>query len=145
MSSYAAEFINVLTNVAYVILTAHGYRQSGWRMSVPTPFTVLFIVGLSSGALHAALKYRLQLTDDLSLLAGAATLLQRLCTMISWDKERIQFNAGFVADFVAGHSTALPVKGCKFYIKSVFGSLIVTVCFKSLYHVEIAEVSPEIR
>jgi hypothetical protein len=79
-------------------------------MSVLIPFAILFIVGLSFGAFHAALKYRLQLADYLSMLAGAATLLQRLWT-ISWDKKNDAVQCWARGDFVAGRGTALPVKG----------------------------------
>ncbi|KAF1990146.1 alkaline phytoceramidase [Aulographum hederae CBS 113979] len=77
---YIAEFINSLTNLAYVYLALR-YRPSKSYLKLDFMSTSLILVGLTSFIFHATLRQTLQYFDDLSMFLLAGSLLQPLYCM----------------------------------------------------------------
>ncbi|KAH8671014.1 ceramidase-domain-containing protein [Xylariales sp. PMI_506] len=91
VTRYAAEFINTISNLAYVYYALRFLYYAGtgssnkqgaappWRCFDSLAFA-LILVGVTSAAYHATLRQGPQFSDDLSMLLLAGCLLQRLYT-----------------------------------------------------------------
>ncbi|KAF2995145.1 hypothetical protein E8E14_003632 [Neopestalotiopsis sp. 37M] len=81
VTRFMAEFVNTLSNLAYVYL-AFKYPRCPTKETSKTCLDSLswslLLVGVASGAFHATLRQGLQLGDDLSMLLLTGTMLQHL-------------------------------------------------------------------
>ena len=132
VTSYLAECMNTLTNLAYILLALREYLTFRSTADSYLAFLGLATVGFASGAFHGTLKFSAQACDSVSMLIGAAVALSRVWTVDLQAKERRRFNwvlgalvaaasAYFVYDFdIDKHAAA-------------FAVLIGMVCYKSVY------------
>ncbi|OIW34843.1 alkaline ceramidase family protein [Coniochaeta ligniaria NRRL 30616] len=73
---YIAEFVNTISNLAYVYLAL---RHTKWRLGRLDQLSAsLLLVGVCSLLYHATLRQSAQFSDDVSMLFLAGALLQRL-------------------------------------------------------------------
>jgi dihydroceramidase len=80
---YVAEFINALTNFAYIYLSTATLAPgvSSWNiLSWPLANISLLFVGIGSFSYHATLKHSAQMADELSMYAIITTLNYRVYT-----------------------------------------------------------------
>lgn len=85
VTRYLAEFINALTNLAYVYFALR-YMYGPGNLGLFTPRVdfmsiSLLVLGISSFLFHASLRQTLQFADELSMLGLAWSLLQGTLTV----------------------------------------------------------------
>ncbi|KAH8891657.1 alkaline phytoceramidase [Thozetella sp. PMI_491] len=80
ISFYIAEFINTLSNMAYVYYALRPPRRGQRPQRVDSMSIALFSIGVTSAGFHATLRQGPQFMDDLSMLVLAAFLLQYVYT-----------------------------------------------------------------
>ncbi|ORY67555.1 alkaline ceramidase family protein [Pseudomassariella vexata] len=81
VTRYIAEFINSLTNLAYIYLALRHPRRPGAKKAF-WPFdsmaTALFILGVFSGVFHATMHQATQFCDELAMIILGTAYLQKL-------------------------------------------------------------------
>ena len=85
VTRYVAEFINSLTNVAYLIYAVYGIYKLRQKPTAHTfrtiPYCGLLAVGVCSATFHLSLKYHTQMLDDVSMLFATTPVLHRVLTV----------------------------------------------------------------
>lgn len=82
-TNFIAEFINTLSNVAYIYFSAAVLSPglSRWNVfSWPPVNIALLLIGIGSAAFHATLQHGAQMADELSMYAIITTLNYRVYT-----------------------------------------------------------------
>ncbi|KAF2098712.1 aPHC-domain-containing protein [Rhizodiscina lignyota] len=94
VTSYAAEFINTISNVGYVYFGLCGLFCN-WRRRPFLDFNLQYLalvgVGIGSAMFHMTLKRSLQSADQLSMFFGAAIVLHRV---VAFENERMKWPLG---------------------------------------------------
>ncbi|KAF7585710.1 hypothetical protein BBP40_010247 [Aspergillus hancockii] len=84
VTRYIAEFINSLTNLAYIFYGAYGIRKLRQKSYTDAfravPYWGLVAVGICSAVFHVSMKYHTQMLDDLSMLFTTTPVLHRVLT-----------------------------------------------------------------
>ena len=85
ITPYIAEFVNTLSNLAYVICGCIGLwrERSNSNRTRCIGYYGLIIVGICSGLFHSLLRFWAQMADDLSMFLATAPILYRLLTASS--------------------------------------------------------------
>ncbi|KAJ5883004.1 alkaline ceramidase family protein [Penicillium subrubescens] len=104
VTKYIAEFVNTLTNLAYVLYAIYGLRQLRRKSNVDffraLPYWGLMAVGICSGIFHTSLHYHTQMMDDLSMLFTTTPVLHRVLTVNS-DRRNSSLTAIILASALA--------------------------------------------
>jgi len=83
VTSEIGEFINTLSNIAYVIYASrglHNLKSENATLTAQAPYYSLALVGMCSALFHAVLKQYAQFADDTSMLVASACVLHRAYT-----------------------------------------------------------------
>lgn len=84
LTPFVAEAVNTLTNITYIVYSAHGLhnlrlaRRLTWTSALP--LIGLMAVGMCSAAYHTTMREIPQLADDLSMIFPTVFILLRLLT-----------------------------------------------------------------
>lgn len=95
VTPYVAEFVNTVSNVAYITLAIYGYRRR--PQSSILPWIALSLVGVLSGLYHASMLMHWQWGDMLSMHIGAGVVLQRIYTRNLDATATTRFNVALVS------------------------------------------------
>ncbi|KAL8672899.1 MAG: hypothetical protein Q9168_002653 [Polycauliona sp. 1 TL-2023] len=138
VTPYAAEIVNTLTNLIFVLLAFRGIRDCR-RHGHDTVFLVAFVgyllVGTGSSLFHATLKYPMQLIDELSMIY--TTCLMNYATF-SYSKSRLY---GFTLALALG-SLAIFITLYYHYLQdpafhqNAYGILTAVMLARSMYVME---------
>ncbi|OQO00663.1 hypothetical protein B0A48_13153 [Cryoendolithus antarcticus] len=83
ITGWIAEFVNTLTNIAYILYAIQGIRRARARRA-PLSSQVLYYglagVGVCSALFHGLLKYPAQMGDDTSMQVATALVVHRAMT-----------------------------------------------------------------
>ncbi|KAK8017290.1 hypothetical protein PG991_008366 [Apiospora marii] len=128
VTRYTAEFINTLSNVAYVYLALrspgrhHGHRGALLSLSnLDAMSQCMILVGVTSTVFHGTLLLNAQLADELSMLVLATAMLHRLYTV---GRSRLVKQAVTVAllSITTGLAVAYVRSGNVMYHVTIFGA-----------------------
>ncbi|CAK1366038.1 unnamed protein product [Cercospora beticola] len=134
VTSFIGEFINTLSNIAYIYYAARGLqrlRHVPHSRHASLQYYGLATVGIASAIFHCLLKYHSQMGDDLSMLFAAGAVFHRIWT---FDKsERTQTWAavavfGFLILFSTWHMITNEIHGHAL----LFGIMVVVVAYKTV-------------
>ncbi|KAF1833032.1 hypothetical protein BDW02DRAFT_589979 [Decorospora gaudefroyi] len=126
VTRYIAEFVNALTNLAYVYFALRSmYRHNAMSIS-------LLLLGTSSFLFHATLRQTLQFADELSMLGLAWTLLQAIMTVRAPSRQARYINTSLAIAFPT-FSTFYVWTGKIIYHVSAFGAIIVLIVGRAHY------------
>lgn len=93
ITQYIAEFINTLTNLAYIMYSLHGLHRLyiSHRLTIPSTLPLLGLagVGICSATFHTTLLEIPQFADDLSMVFPTAFILLRILTFQSQHATRM--------------------------------------------------------
>jgi dihydroceramidase len=79
---YLAEFINSITNLAYIYLALRAmYRPESRGLTLDFMSVSLFALGIGSFLFHATLRQTLEFADELSMLGLTWSMLQAILTV----------------------------------------------------------------
>ncbi|KAK8059170.1 alkaline ceramidase family protein [Apiospora saccharicola] len=139
VTQYAAEFVNTLSNIAYVYLALcypgrrHGHHTGGVLFTRLDAMSMsLVLVGVTSTAFHGTMLLHAQLCDELSMLVLATAMLHRLYTV-----GRAPFVQRTTAVFLVTVTTGLAVayvrSGNVMYHVTIFGAQLTCIWPRTLY------------
>ncbi|KAI5783568.1 ceramidase [Geopyxis carbonaria] len=133
MTPYIAEFINTISNVSYLWLAWHGYRQccrNGGNNTIKLGYALLAFVGIGSIVFHATLKYECQLIDELAMLYATALVLYAVFSTLL-----PPVTLGISLSGMMGSITYINAHtgGESLLHRVAFGAMIVTVGLRCMY------------
>ncbi|KAF4625665.1 hypothetical protein G7Y89_g12499 [Cudoniella acicularis] len=79
VTQYVAEFINTLSNIAYVYCALYYPSSAGSRRRLDSMSVALIVVGITSALYHATLRQSMMYADDFSMWLIVACILRSLC------------------------------------------------------------------
>ncbi|EGX89935.1 alkaline ceramidase family protein [Cordyceps militaris CM01] len=105
LTFYVAEFINSVTNIAYVYYALkymYGPGSRGlWRPNLDFMSVTLFILGIGSFLFHASLRQTLEFVDELSMMGLIWSMLQATLTVRQTPAAARLISAGLAVFFVS--------------------------------------------
>ncbi|KAG5998349.1 hypothetical protein E4U54_002219 [Claviceps lovelessii] len=105
LTFYVSEFINSVTNIAYVYFALRYMYGPGSRGLLSPRWDVmsvaLLFLGIASFAFHATLRQTLELADELSMLALTWSMLQVTCAIRSSPTRRLVASVGLAVGFTS--------------------------------------------
>nr|OQO32321.1 hypothetical protein B0A51_00380 [Rachicladosporium sp. CCFEE 5018] len=100
VSGWIAEFVNTLTNIAYILYAMQGLRRA---RALKAPLSSRFLyyglagVGVCSALFHGLLKYPAQMGDDTSMQVATALVVHRAMTYDRGSNYARTFAAGLAS------------------------------------------------
>ena len=144
MTTYLAECMNTLTNLAYIFLALREYLAFRSTADSYLAFLGLATVGFASAAFHGTLKFSAQACDSISMLIGAAVALSRIWAVDLPPKKRRRFN-WILGSLVAAASAYFAYNFDIDQHAAAFAVLIGMVFFKSVYLVRSMDLEADVR
>ncbi|KAK8033989.1 dihydroceramidase [Apiospora rasikravindrae] len=135
VTRYTAEFINTLSNIAYVYMALsypgrHG--QPGLFLNLDSMSLSMILVGVTSTIFHGTLLLNAQLADELSMLVLATAILHRLYT-IGRSPFAKQTATLFLFSSTLGLAVAYVKSGNVMYHVTIFGAQLTCIWPRTLY------------
>ncbi|KAK7967910.1 ceramidase [Apiospora aurea] len=147
VTRYTAEFINALSNIAYVYMALyypghHGHL--GALLSLDSMSLSMILVGVTSTVFHGTMLLNAQLADELSMLFLATAILHRLYT-VGRSPFAKQAATVFLLPTTTGLAVAYVKSGNVMYHVTIFGAQLTCIWPRTLYQIFAAERAAESR
>ncbi|KAK8079219.1 alkaline ceramidase family protein [Apiospora phragmitis] len=135
VTRYAAEFINTLSNIAYVYMALcypglHDHHRV--FLSLDSMSYSMILVGITSSVFHGTLLLNAQLSDELSMLVLATAILHRLYT-VGQSPVVKQTVTVFLLSITIVLAVAYVKSGNVMYHVTIFGAQLTCIWPRTLY------------